>query len=123
AVAVFLEVADAGRGAAGRAGADERVGGAIVGDAVARLVDVTDARGRAAQGGALRVGGAVDARAVAVLVEVADAGREAAGRAGRRHVIGGTVVGDAVTAFVEVADARRSPAHGRALRVVRAVVG
>src|SRR5439155_494087 len=119
AVAVFREVAGAGRGAAGRAGADERVGGAIVGDAVARLVDVTDARGRPAHGGALGVGGAVDGGPVAVLLEVADAGREAARRAGSGNLVGRAVVRDAVAAVIDVADACRRSAHRRALDVVR----
>src|SRR5207253_2651855 len=124
---------DAGRDAAGRAGADERVGGTIVGDAVAGLVDVADARGgpahggalgvggavvtnavadlvgvadprcRSAHGRALGVGGAVDVGPVAVLLEVADAGREAARRAGSGDRVGRAVVRDAVAAVIDVA--------------------
>src|SRR5207247_1520296 len=118
--AVLLEVADAGREPARGAGDGNVVGGAIVGDAIADLVDVADTGGGPADGGVLGVGGAVDARAVAVLPEVADAGRETAGRAGGGHVIGRTVVGDAVAAFCHVAETGRGPAHRRALRIVRA---
>src|SRR5205823_3531507 len=153
AVAVLLEVADAGRGAARGTGGGDVVGGAIVADAVAELVDIADTSGGPADGGALgvrravvghgvadlvdgaatgawpagggalRVGRAVDARAVAVLLEVADAGREAAWGAAAGDVIGGAIVGDAVADVVEVADTGGGPADGGALDVRRAVDG
>src|SRR5439155_18298638 len=85
AVAVLLEVADAGREAARGAGAGDVIGGAIVGDAVADVVEVADTGGGPADGGALGVRRAVDARPVAILLEVTDAGRETAGRAGGRR--------------------------------------
>src|SRR5205823_3299511 len=121
AVAVLLEVADAGRGAARGAGGGDVIGGTIVRDAVADLPDVAETGGGPADGGALRVWGAVDARAVAVLLEVADAGREAAGGAAGSDVIGGAIVGDAVADFAAVADSGGGPADGGALGVGGAV--
>src|SRR5205807_2474580 len=85
---------------------------AIVGDAVADLVDVADTRGGPADVGALDVDRAVDACAVAVFLEVADAGREAARGAGSGDVIGGATVGDTVADVVEVTDAGRGTAGG-----------
>src|SRR5439155_465277 len=123
AIAVFLEVADAGRGAARGAGSGDVIDGTIVGDAVADLVDVAAARGGPADGGALGVRGAVDARTVAVLLEVAHAGRETAGGARHGDVVGGALVGDAVADLVDVADARGGPADVGALVVGRAVDG
>src|SRR5439155_230060 len=120
AVAVLLEVADAGREAARGAGAGDVIGGAIVGDTVADLVDVADTGGGPADGGTLGVGRAVDPRAVAVFLEVTDAGRETAGGAGGGNVISGTVVADAVAALRHVADAAGRAADRRALGVVRA---
>src|SRR5439155_599142 len=59
AVAVLLEVAHAGREPARRAGRHDVIGGTVVGDTVAGLVDVADARCGPAHGRALGVGGAV----------------------------------------------------------------
>src|SRR5439155_1392287 len=119
-VAVLLEVAHAGRETAGGARHGDVVGGALVGDAVADLVDVADARGGPADVGALGVRRAVDARAVAVFLEVTDAGRETAGRAGGDDVVGRPAVADTVAALRHVADTGRGPADRRALRIVRA---
>src|SRR5439155_1196802 len=74
-VTVLLEVAGARRGTARGAGGDEGVGGTVVGDAVAALVDVADVGPGAADGRALGVRGTGRARPVAVLLEVADARR------------------------------------------------
>src|SRR5205823_5017246 len=120
-VAVLLEVAHAGRETAGGAGHGDVVGGALVCDAVADLVDVADARGGPADVGALVVRGAVDGRAVAVLLEVADAGREPARGAGDGNVVGGAIVGDAIADLVDVADTGGGPADVGALGVGRAV--
>src|SRR5439155_969908 len=121
AVAVLLEVADAGREAAWGAAAGDVIGGAIVGDAVADVVEVADTGGGPADGGALDVRRAVDGRAVAILLEVTHAGRETAGGAGGGDVIGRAVVGDAVADLVDVADTGGGPARGGALGVRGAV--
>src|SRR5205823_5064417 len=116
-VTVLFEVADAHRGPTRRAGGGEGVGGTVVGDAVAALVDVADVGRGAADGRALRVCGTGCARPVAVLFEVADARRGSTRGAGGDEGVGRTVVADAVTALVYVTDARRGPADGRALGV------
>src|SRR5439155_1582659 len=121
AVAVLLEVADAGRQTAWRPGGGDVVGRAVVGDAVADLVDVADTGGGPADGGALRIGRTVDGRAVAVLLEVADAGREPARGAGDGNVVGGATVGDPVADVIDVTYTGGGPADGGALGVGRAV--
>src|SRR5207249_3931327 len=73
-VTVLLEVAGARRGTARGAGGDEGVGGTVVRDAVAALVDVADVGPGAADGRALGVRGTDRTRPVAVLFEVAGAG-------------------------------------------------
>src|SRR5207245_3063077 len=98
AVTVLFEVAGARHGPTRGAGGDEGVGGTVVGDAVAALVDVADVGGWPADGRALGIRGTGRARAVTVLFQVAGAGRGTTGGAGRLEPVGGTVVPDAVAA-------------------------
>src|SRR5439155_1353039 len=117
AVAVLLEVADAGCATARGAGRFEPVGRTVVADAVAALVDVADVGGGAADGRALGVRGTDRTRPVAVLFEVAGAGCGTTGGAGRLEPVGRTVVPDAVAALRHVANARCGPADRGALGI------
>src|SRR5439155_1403809 len=101
-------------------GSGEVVGGAGVGDAVAALRHVAEARCRPAHGGALRVRRTARARPGTLLRDVADAGRGATRGAGRDEAVGGTVVADPVAALRHVADTCGRAADGRALRIGRA---
>src|SRR5439155_393495 len=120
AVAVFLQVTHAGRETAGGAGRGDVIGRAVVGDAVADLVDVADTGGGPADGRALGIVRARGARPGAGLRHVADAGRRATDGAAGNEAVGGTGVADPVAALRHVAEAGRGPADRRALGVVRA---
>src|SRR5207237_447774 len=100
----------------------ERIGRAVVRDAVTRLGDVADAGRRPALGGALCVGGARGGRAGAVLRDVADAGRAATWRARHREVVGRTASASAGAGLGDIADADRCATLGarRRERVRRA---
>src|SRR5439155_1730842 len=117
AVAVFLEVTDAGRETAGRAGGDDVVGRTAVADTVAALRHVADTGRGPADRRALRIVRARGARPGACLRDVAGAGGRTTGGAGGGERIGGTAVADTVAALGHVAQAGRGPADGGALRV------
>src|SRR5439155_8431169 len=111
--------AAAGRTADGAAH-HERIGGAVVADAVAALRDVAHARRRATDRRALHVRRTCGVRARTALGDVARARRRAAHGARRRERIRGARVGDAVAALGDVARPGRRPAHGPALQIGRA---
>src|SRR5205823_4059101 len=106
-------IADTGRGAALGRGRLEGVGGAVVGDPVAALGDVTVPGRGPADRRALRVGGAVGAAARAELGHIADTGRGAALGRGRLEGVGGAVVGSPVAALGDVTVPGGRPADGR----------
>src|SRR5439155_11804979 len=113
-------VARAGRGTTHGARGRERVGRAVVADAVAALRDVARARRRPADVRALRVRRTARSTPGAALGQIAGAGGRTAHDDGRQEAVGRAVVADAVADLGDVAVAGRGAAAVRALQVLRA---